>query len=152
QVLASLYPDVDFVLPLHLNPAVRAAVLPEIGSPATVIIVGPLPYDQFTKLQSRASFILPASGRVQHDAPSLGTPTSLIRGNTERPEAIVAGTVKLVGTKVPMIVAETKMLLEDEAVFAEMTNSVNPYGDGRAALRSVAAIAELLGVGDRIES
>jgi len=152
QVLASLYPDVDFVLPLHLNPAVRDAVLPEIGSRANVIIVGPLPYDQFTKLQSRASFILTDSGGVQEEAPSLGTPVLLMRGNTERPEAIVAGTVKLVGTKVPMIVAETKMLLEDEAVFAEMTNSVNPYGDGRAALRSVAAIAELLGVGDRIES
>ena len=140
------------MLPLHLNSAVRDAVLPEIGPRANVIIVGPLPYDQFTKLQSRASFILTDSGGVQEEAPSLGTPVLLMRGNTERPEAIVAGTVKLVGTKMSMIVAETKMLLEDEAVFAEMTNSVNPYGDGRAALRSVAAVAELLGVGERIES
>lgn len=152
QILASLYPDVDFVLPLHLNPAVRQAVLPEIETRTNVIITGPLPYDQFTKLQNRASFILTDSGGVQEEAPSLGTPVLLMRGNTERPEAIVAGTVKLVGTKEPLIVAEAKLLLDDDAVFAEMANSVNPYGDGWAASRSVAAVAELLGVGERIES
>ncbi|MGP5208330.1 non-hydrolyzing UDP-N-acetylglucosamine 2-epimerase [Corynebacterium casei] len=150
QTLAKLYPDVDFVLPLHLNPAVREAVLPEIESRPNVIITGPLPYDQFTKLQSRASFILTDSGGVQEEAPSLGTPVLLMRGNTERPEAIVAGTVKLVGTKERLIVAEAGLLLDDDAVFAEMANSVNPYGDGNAAIRSVAAIAELLGVGRRI--
>lgn len=150
QTLAKLYPDVDFVLPLHLNPAVREAVLPEIESRPNVIITGPLPYDQFTKLQSRASFILTDSGGVQEEAPSLGTPVLLMRGNTERPEAIVAGTVKLVGTKEQLIVAEAGLLLDDDAVFAEMANSVNPYGDGNAAIRSVAAIAELLGVGRRI--
>lgn len=152
QILASLYPDVDFVLPLHLNPAVRSAVLPEIETRPNVIITGPLPYDQFTKLQSRASFILTDSGGVQEEAPSLGSPVLLMRGNTERPEAIVAGTVKLVGTKERLIVAEAKLLLEDEAVFAEMANSVNPYGDGKAAERSVAAIAALLGIGQRLEN
>lgn len=150
QTLAKLYPDVDFVLPLHLNPAVRDAVLPEIESRPNVIITGPLPYDQFTKLQSRASFILTDSGGVQEEAPSLGTPVLLMRGNTERPEAIVAGTVKLVGTKKRLIIAEAGLLLDDDAMFAEMANSVNPYGDGKAAIRSVAAIAELLGVGRRI--
>lgn len=152
QTLAKLYPEVDFVLPLHLNPAVREAVLPEIESRPNVIITGPLPYDQFTKLQSRASFILTDSGGVQEEAPSLGTPVLLMRGNTERPEAIVAGTVKLVGTKERLIVAEARLLLDDDAVFAEMANSVNPYGDGKAAIRSVAAIAELLGIGARIDS
>lgn len=151
QALAKLYPDVDFVLPLHLNPAVREAVLPEIESRPNVIITGPLPYDQFTKLQSRASFILTDSGGVQEEAPSLGTPVLLMRGNTERPESIVAGTVKLVGIKERLIVAEARLLLDDEAVFAEMANSVNPYGDGKASIRSVAAIAELLGIGSRIE-
>ena len=151
QTLAKLYPEVDFVLPLHLNPVVREAVLPEIESRPNVIITGPLPYDQFTKLQSRASFILTDSGGVQEEAPSLGTPVLLMRGNTERPEAIVAGTVKLVGAKERLIVAEARLLLDDDAVFAEMANSVNPYGDGKASIRSVAAIAELLGVGSRIE-
>lgn len=151
QTLAKLYTEVDFVLPLHLNPAVREAVLPEIESRPNVIITGPLPYDQFTKLQSRASFILTDSGGVQEEAPSLGTPVLLMRGNTERPEAIVAGTVKLVGTKERLIVAEARMLLDDDAVFAEMANSTNPYGDGKASIRSVAAIAELLGIGSRIE-
>ena len=151
QTLAQLYPEVDFVLPLHLNPVVREAVLPEIESRPNVIITGPLPYDQFTKLQSCASFILTDSGGVQEEAPSLGTPVLLMRGNTERPEAIVAGTVKLVGAKERLIVAEARLLLDDDAVFAEMANSVNPYGDGKASIRSVAAIAELLGVGRRIE-
>lgn len=151
QTLAKLYPEVDFVLPLHLNPVVREAVLPEIESRPNVIITGPLPYDQFTKLQSRASFILTDSGGVQEEAPSLGTPVLLMRGNTERPEAIVAGTVKLVGAKERLIVAEARLLLDDDAVFAEMANSVNPYGDGKASIRSVAAIAELLGVGSRME-
>ncbi|MGP5112816.1 non-hydrolyzing UDP-N-acetylglucosamine 2-epimerase [Corynebacterium casei] len=151
QTLAKLYTEVDFVLPLHLNPAVREAVLPEIESRPNVIITGPLPYDQFTKLQSRASFILTDSGGVQEEAPSLGTPVLLMRGNTERPEAIVAGTVKLVGTKERLIVAEARMLLDDDAVFAEMANSTNPFGDGKASIRSVAAIAELLGIGSRIE-
>lgn len=151
QTLAKLYPEVDFVLPLHLNPVVREAVLPEIESRPNVIITGPLPYDQFTKLQSRASFILTDSGGVQEEAPSLGTPVLLMRGNTERPEAIVAGTVKLVGAKERLIVAEARLLLDDDAVFAVMANSVNPYGDGKASIRSVAAIAELLGVGSRIE-
>lgn len=151
QTLAKLYTEVDFVLPLHLNPAVREAVLPEIESRPNVIITGPLPYDQFTKLQSRASFILTDSGGVQEEAPSLGTPVLLMRGNTERPEAIVAGTVKLVGAKERLIVAEARMLLDDDAVFAEMANSTNPYGDGKASIRSVAAIAELLGIGSRIE-
>lgn len=151
QTLAKLYTEVDFVLPLHLNPAVRESVLPEIESRPNVIITGPLPYDQFTKLQSRASFILTDSGGVQEEAPSLGTPVLLMRGNTERPEAIVAGTVKLVGTKERLIVAEARMLLDDDAVFAEMANSTNPYGDGKASIRSVAAIAELLGIGSRIE-
>lgn len=150
--LASLYPEVDFILPLHLNPVVRESVLPEIETKPNVIITGPLPYDQFTKLQGRASFILTDSGGVQEEAPSLGTPVLLMRGNTERPEAIVAGTVKLVGTKEELIVAEARLLLEDDAIYAEMANSVNPYGDGKASVRAVSAIAELLGVGSRIES
>lgn len=150
--LATAYPEIYFVLPLHLNPAVRTAVLPEVESLENVIITDPLPYDQFTKLQERATIILTDSGGVQEEAPSLGKPVLVMRQNTERPEAVVSGTVKLVGTNRSLIVAEAKLLLDDEAAFNAMANAVNPYGDGKAAERSVAAIGALLGLGERAES
>ncbi|KKO77934.1 UDP-N-acetylglucosamine 2-epimerase [Corynebacterium minutissimum] len=148
--LAESYPDINFVLPLHLNPKVREAVLPEVESLPNVIITDPLPYDQFTKLLDRATIILTDSGGVQEEAPALGKPVLVMRQNTERPEAVVAGTVKLVGTNRSLIVAEAKLLLDDDAAYEAMANAVNPYGDGKAAGRAVAAIAELLGVGERL--
>ncbi len=148
--LAETYPDINFVLPLHLNPKVREAVLPEVESLPNVIITDPLPYDQFTKLLDRATIILTDSGGVQEEAPALGKPVLVMRQNTERPEAVVAGTVKLVGTNRSLIVAEAKLLLDDDAAYEAMANAVNPYGDGKAAERAVAAIAELLGVGERL--
>ncbi|MTD90664.1 non-hydrolyzing UDP-N-acetylglucosamine 2-epimerase [Corynebacterium hiratae] len=148
--LAEAYPDINFVLPLHLNPKVRGAVLPEVESLPNVIITDPLPYDQFTKLLDRATIILTDSGGVQEEAPALGKPVLVMRQNTERPEAVVAGTVKLVGTNRSLIVAEAKLLLDDAAAYEAMANAVNPYGDGKAAERAVAAIAELLGVGERL--
>lgn len=148
--LAEAYPDINFVLPLHLNPKVREAVLPEVESLSNVIITDPLPYDQFTKLLDRATIILTDSGGVQEEAPALGKPVLVMRQNTERPEAVVAGTVKLVGTNRSLIVAEAKLLLDDDAAYHSMANAVNPYGDGKAAERAVAAIAELLEVGERL--
>ena len=152
QDLATAYPAIYFALPLHLNPAVRQAVLPEVENLPNVIITDPLPYDQFTKLQGRATIILTDSGGVQEEAPSLGKPVLVMRQNTERPEAVVAGTVKLVGTNRSLIVAEAKLLLDDQAAFDSMANAVNPYGDGKGAERSVAAIGALLGLGDRMEN
>ncbi|OFP73447.1 UDP-N-acetylglucosamine 2-epimerase (non-hydrolyzing) [Corynebacterium guaraldiae] len=148
--LAESYSDINFVLPLHLNPKVREAVLPEVESLPNVVITNPLPYDQFTKLLDRATIILTDSGGVQEEAPALGKPVLVMRQNTERPEAVVAGTVKLVGTNRSLIVAEAKLLLDDDAAYHSMANAVNPYGDGKAAERAVAAIAELLGVGERL--
>ena len=148
--LAESYSDINFVLPLHLNPKVREAVLPEVESLPNVVITNPLPYDQFTKLLDRATVILTDSGGVQEEAPALGKPVLVMRQNTERPEAVVAGTVKLVGTNRSLIVAEAKLLLDDDAAYHSMANAVNPYGDGKAAERAVAAIAELLGVGERL--
>ena len=152
QDLAKAYPEIYFALPLHLNPAVRQAVLPEVENLDNVIITDPLPYDQFTKLQGRATIILTDSGGVQEEAPSLGKPVLVMRQNTERPEAVVAGTVKLVGTNRSLIVAEAKLLLDDQAAFEAMANAVNPYGDGKGAERSVAAIGALLGLGERAEN
>lgn len=148
--LAEQYPDVIFVLPLHLNPKVRDAVLPLVAEKDNVIITDPLPYDEFTKLMARAELVLTDSGGVQEEAPSLGKPVLVMRENTERPEAVTAGTVLLIGTDHDRIVAETSSLLNDPEAYAEMANAVNPYGDGQAAARSVAAIAELLGVGHRM--
>lgn len=150
QDLAMSYPDHTFALPLHLNPKVRDAVLPEVENLSNVIITDPLPYDQFTALMSRAYLVLTDSGGVQEEAPSLGKPVLVMRENTERPEAVVAGTVKLVGTDRNRIVAEAKSLLDQDAAYAAMANAVNPYGDGKAAERAVEAIAELTGVGERI--
>lgn len=150
QDLAKSYADHIFALPLHLNPKVRDAVLPEVEDLPNVIITDPLPYDQFTALMSRAYLVLTDSGGVQEEAPSLGKPVLVMRENTERPEAVVAGTVKLVGTDRGRIVAEASNLIDHEAAYQAMANAVNPYGDGKAAERAVAAIANLLGVGRRL--
>lgn len=150
QELAVQYPDVVFVLPLHLNPRVREAVLPHVDALDNVVITDPLAYDQFTRLMARASIVLTDSGGVQEEAPSLGKPVLCMRENTERPEAVLAGTVKLVGTDRVRIVAETSILLDSAGAYEAMSKAVNPYGDGKAAKRSVAAIAQLLGVGERL--
>lgn len=149
QDLAVSSPQSFFVLPLHLNPKVREAVLPQVEGLRNVIITDPLPFDQFTKLQRRADIILTDSGGVQEEAPALGKPVLVLRDNTERPEAVVAGTVKLVGTNRDLIVAQSK-LLQDDAVYESMAKAANPYGDGKAAARASAAIAELLGMGERL--
>ncbi|APT92127.1 UDP-N-acetylglucosamine 2-epimerase [Corynebacterium phocae] len=149
QDLASAYPDINFVLPLHLNPLVRQAVLPAVENFDNVIITDPQPYDQFTQLLKRATLVLTDSGGVQEEAPALGKPVLVMRKNTERPEAVVSGTVKLVGTDRDLIVAESKLLLDDEAAYQAMANAVNPYGDGKAAKRSTSAIADMFGLGNR---
>lgn len=148
--LAQQYPDVTFVLPLHLNPKVREAVLLEIDSVRNVIISDPLPYDQFTKLMGRSDIVLTDSGGVQEEAPALGKPVICMRENTERPEAVEAGTVQLVGTDRGNIAASVSTLLDDASAYERMARAINPYGDGHAAQRSVAAIAQLLGVGERL--
>ncbi len=125
-------------------------MLPQVEGLRNVIITDPLPFDQFTKLQRRADIILTDSGGVQEEAPALGKPVLVLRDNTERPEAVVAGTVKLVGTNRDLIVAQSKLLLDDDAVYESMAKAANPYGDGKAAARASAAIAELLGMGERL--
>lgn len=147
--IADAEPDLVIVLPAHKNPVVREAVLPALEGKANVLVTEPLAYGEFTRLLSRAHIVLTDSGGVQEEAPSLGKPVLVMRENTERPEALEAGTVKLIGTDEERIVAEVTRLLHDSAHFAAMANAVNPYGDGKAAARTVAAIEELLGVGYR---
>lgn len=148
--LAEAYPEITFVLPAHLNPRVREAVLPEIEGRDNVLVTDPLPYNEFTKLMARAHIVLTDSGGVQEEAPALGKPVLVMRENTERPEAVTAGTVRLIGTDEDRIVSEARTLLDTQAAYDAMANAVNPYGDGKAAARTVAAIAELLGIGERL--
>ncbi len=147
--IADAEPELTIVLPAHKNPVVREAVLPALDGKANVLVTEPLAYGEFTRLLSRAHIVLTDSGGVQEEAPSLGKPVLVMRENTERPEALEAGTVKLIGTDEERIVAEVSHLLHDSAHFTAMANAVNPYGDGKAAARTVAAIEELLGVGYR---
>lgn len=149
--LAALHPDHYFVLPVHLNPLVREGLLPEVSGMENVCITDPLPYDEFTKLLDRSHLVLTDSGGVQEEAPSLGKPVLVMRDTTERPEAIDAGTVRLVGAKGNRIISEVQNLLVNEDVYLHMARANNPYGDGRATVRSVAAIAELFDVGCRID-
>ncbi|WP_258803087.1 non-hydrolyzing UDP-N-acetylglucosamine 2-epimerase [Pseudarthrobacter sp. NS4] len=142
--------DLVIVLPAHKNPVVREALLPALSGKANVLVTEPLGYGEFTRLLSIAHIVLTDSGGVQEEAPSLGKPVLVMRENTERPEAVEAGTVKLIGTDENTIVEEVNILLHDEDHFARMANAVNPYGDGKAAERSIAAIAHLLNVGDRV--
>ncbi|KWR72174.1 UDP-N-acetyl glucosamine 2-epimerase [Arthrobacter sp. W1] len=148
--LAQAEPTVEFVLPLHRNPVVREALLPSIDGIQNITLTEPLSYGEFTRMLDAANVVLTDSGGVQEEAPSLGKPVLVMRENTERPEAVSAGTVRLIGTDEQRIVDSVSQLLNDPSVYAEMANAVNPYGDGLAAERTVAAIAELLGIGARI--
>ncbi|RWZ83799.1 non-hydrolyzing UDP-N-acetylglucosamine 2-epimerase [Glutamicibacter sp. HZAU] len=151
SVIAKSASDTDFVLPLHWNPAVRDLIIPATLGLSNVIVTDPLNYAEFTKLLSLSSVVLTDSGGVQEEAPSLGKPVLVMRSNTERPEGIVAGSVKLVGTDTEDIVREMLILLKDQGAYNSMATAVNPYGDGHASLRSIEAIKELLGVGRRSE-
>ncbi|MGO4247949.1 non-hydrolyzing UDP-N-acetylglucosamine 2-epimerase [Paenarthrobacter sp. RAF54_2] len=149
--IADAEPDLVIVLPAHKNPVVREAVLPALEGKTNVVVTEPLAYGEFTRMLSLAHIVLTDSGGVQEEAPSLGKPVLVMRENTERPEAVEAGTVTLIGTDEERIVAQVDRLLNDAEHFDAMANAVNPYGDGRASERTVAAIAELLGVGQRID-
>ena len=127
--------DVDILYPVHLNPNVRAPVNTILGSRARVHLVEPVDYLTFVYLMERADLIITDSGGVQEEAPSLGKPVLVLRETTERPEAVEAGTVRLVGTDEALIVAEAEHLLDDSAAFQAMSRAHNPYGDGHAAIR-----------------
>ncbi|WP_276568909.1 UDP-N-acetylglucosamine 2-epimerase (non-hydrolyzing) [Arthrobacter sp. 260] len=148
--IAKAEPRLTIVLPVHKNPAVREAVLPAIEGLQNVIVTEPLAYGEFTRLLSISHIILTDSGGVQEEAPSLGKPVLVMRENTERPEAVDAGTVSLIGTDEDRIVFEVDNLLNDKDSFNSMASAINPYGDGQAADRSVAAIEKMFDLGERM--
>ena len=149
--LARKYPELTIVFPIHKNPKVREAIRPAVADLTNVILVEPLAYAQFTQALSLADVVLTDSGGVQEEAPSLGKPVLVMRENTERPEAVVAGTVKLIGTHRQRIVDEVSLLLDSEEAYNGMANAVNPYGDGKAAERTIAAIRWKFAEGERPE-
>lgn len=149
--LARKYEDLTIIFPIHRNPKVREAALPPLEGLANVIVTEPMAYAEFTKTLSMVDIVLTDSGGVQEEAPSLGKPVLVMRENTERPEAMVAGTVKLIGTHRQRIVDEVSLLLDSEEAFTAMANAVNPYGDGRAAERSIGAILWKFGNNNRPE-
>jgi UDP-N-acetylglucosamine 2-epimerase (non-hydrolysing) len=132
--------DVQIVYPVHLNPNVKGPVEEKLGNLANVRLIAPQDYLPFVYLMSRADIILTDSGGVQEEAPSLGKPVLVLREFTERPEAVDAGTVRLVGTDADRIVAEVTELLDNEAAYKEMSFVHNPYGDGKSTLRIIDAI------------
>nr|WP_279596060.1 UDP-N-acetylglucosamine 2-epimerase (non-hydrolyzing) [Actinomyces bowdenii] len=146
--LAALHPDVLFVVPAHRNPRVREDLLPQIEGAPNVVWTDPLEYGAFCTVMNRADVVLTDSGGVQEEAPALSKPVLVMRENTERPEAVAFGVAELVGTDEERIVARVSQLLTDTAAYEQMAHAVNPYGDGRACSRILAAAAALFGRGE----
>lgn len=143
--LVSKYPDVDFVYPMHLNPNVRKPIAEVFGekTASNVFFIEPLEYLSFVFLMEKSSIVLTDSGGIQEEAPGLGKPVLVMRDTTERPEAVDAGTVKLVGTDYRKIVDGVSLLLDSKAEYDKMSHSVNPYGDGKASIRIINMLSSL---------
>lgn len=137
---AKQHPNVQILYPMHLNPNVREPVNRILGDVENVLLIEPQQYLPFIYLMSRSHIILTDSGGIQEEAPSLGKPVLVMRDTTERPEAVAAGTVKLVGTNVEKITASLDSLLNDEEEYKEMSFAHNPYGDGKACQRILDAL------------
>ena len=138
--LAALHPDMDIVYPVHLNPNVQKPVYELLSGVDNVYLISPLDYLPFIYAMQHSTLLLTDSGGVQEEAPSLGKPVLVMRDTTERPEALDAGTVKLVGTDYNKIVNEVSSLIDDKAAYEKMSKAVNPYGDGLACGRIVNAL------------
>ncbi|MDE6513144.1 MAG: UDP-N-acetylglucosamine 2-epimerase (non-hydrolyzing) [Muribaculaceae bacterium] len=143
KALAEKYPEVDFVYPMHLNPNVRKPIHEVFGEnlngQGNMFFIEPLEYLSFVYLMEKADIVLTDSGGIQEEAPGLGKPVLVMRDTTERPEALEAGTVKLVGTDYDKILTEVSALLDDAEHYRAMSTAVNPYGDGQACSRIVGA-------------
>jgi UDP-N-acetylglucosamine 2-epimerase (non-hydrolysing)/UDP-N-acetylglucosamine 2-epimerase (hydrolysing) len=137
KILATKYPEKQFVLPLHLNPKVRVPLQEALQGSLNVQLIEPQDYAPFVYLMTKSTLILSDSGGIQEEAPSLGIPVLVMRNSTERPEAVEAGTVKLVGADTKVIVDTCIALLEDETLYQQMSGAKNPYGDGFASKRIV---------------
>lgn len=143
--IARRHPEWEIVYPVHLNPNVQKPVNTMLSGRSNIHLLEPLDYEPFVYLMNRATLILTDSGGVQEEAPSLGKPVLVMRDTTERPEAVTAGTVMLVGTDHAKIVAQTEKILMDDQCYRRMAAAHNPYGDGQAATRIVTVLAQRAG-------
>lgn len=144
--LTEKYPDVDFVYPMHLNPNVRKPINEVFGEDKVIpnmFFIEPLEYLPFVFLMEKSDIVLTDSGGIQEEAPGLGKPVLVMRDTTERPEALEAGTVKLVGTDYAKIVTEVSALLADQTYYERMSKAQNPYGDGKASERIVSKLIDI---------
>lgn len=146
KTLTQKFPGVDFVYPMHLNPNVRKPIHEVFGENLSncdnLFFIEPLEYLSFIYLMEKSAIVLTDSGGIQEEAPGLGKPVLVMRDTTERPEALDAGTVKLVGTSYDKIVGEVSLLIEDPAIYEKMSKAVNPYGDGQACRRIVSTLLQ----------
>lgn len=149
EISLSNIDQLQFVLPMHKNPAVRETVRDILGDLGNVILCEPLDYLPFVNLMNASHFILTDSGGIQEEAPHVGKPVLVVREKTERPEAIMAGTSRLVGVKKENIMREINTLLTDKKQYEKMSKASNPYGDGRAAERTISAILHHFGFTDK---
>lgn len=139
-------PQTEVVFPIHLNPVIRQSARQILGEAERVRLIAPLAYEEFVNLMDRCYLVLSDSGGLQEEAPALGKPVLVLRDTTERPEAVKAGTVKLVGAVQEKIIRETTVLLRNELEYGKMAEAVNPYGDGKAAERILHAILYRFGM------
>lgn len=144
RALAQANPEVQILFPIHRNPVVRQDILPFVEDLQNVIVTEPLDYTDFVRAMQTCYLVLTDSGGVQEEAPALGKPVLVLRDNTERPEAVEAGTVALVGTATAAIVTKAQQLITSAEAYGRMANAVNPYGDGQAARRTELAIRHFL--------
>ena len=149
--IAREHEDVELVYPVHLSPVVREAAHRYLGGVARVHLIDPLAADEMHNLMARCYLVLTDSGGLQEEAPALGKPVLVLRRETERPEAVAAGTVKLAGVAYDDIVSMARQLITDPAAYAAMAHAVNPYGDGFACRRIADAILWHFGLGERPE-
>jgi len=140
--IAEKNPHVDIVYPVHLNPNVQKPVKEMLSDIPNVYLIEPLQYEQFIYMMDKSYFIITDSGGVQEEAPSLGKPVLVMRDTTERPEALIAGTVKLVGTDTQLIINEAQELIDDQMVYIRMSQASNPYGDGHACEKIIDYLRE----------
>lgn len=144
KTLTEKYPDVDFVYPMHLNPNVRKPIHEVFGTKLNSLVnmffIEPLEYLAFVYLMDKSNIVLTDSGGIQEEAPGLGKPVLVMRDTTERPEALEAGTVKLVGTDYDTIIEKVSLLLDDAVYYDKMSKAINPYGDGNACARIIKAL------------
>ena len=150
RLMVDNHPEIEVVYPVHLSPSVQAVAKEVLGDHDRIHLIAPLDVFDFHNLASRSYFIMSDSGGVQEEAPSLGKPVLVLRDTTERPEGVKAGTLKLVGTDTKKVKEAMESLLTDEALYKEMSEAPNPYGDGKAAERIVQAIKVYFNLADSV--